>query len=142
MTKEIHTEVLVNASPKKVWSVLTDFEAYPSWNPFIKSLTGDVAVGNTINVRIQPPNGGGMSFSPKVLQFEENKKFQWKGKLLFEGLFDGEHVFELIDNGDNTTLFRQSESFSGIFVYLFNTKNTTSGFEEMNRELKELAEKS
>jgi uncharacterized protein YndB with AHSA1/START domain len=40
MSKEINTEILINATPKKVWSILTNFAEYPNWNPFIKSIKG------------------------------------------------------------------------------------------------------
>jgi Polyketide cyclase / dehydrase and lipid transport len=38
--KEIVTEIEINAAPSRVWQVLTDFEKYPIWNPFIKKITG------------------------------------------------------------------------------------------------------
>jgi hypothetical protein len=143
MAKEIKTEILINATPEKVWSILTNFDNYPNWNPFIKSITGEVKVGNKITARIEPPQAKGMTFKPKILTFETNKEFKWLGHLLFVGLFDGEHKFELIDNRNGTTSFRQSEKFKGILVPLLKKlldNNTKNGFEEMNRKLKELAE--
>lgn len=144
MATEIKTEILINASPEKVWAILTDFQNYPNWNPFIKSITGNVAVGNKIVARLEPPEASGMTFKPKVLQFDENKKFRWLGHLLFPGLFDGEHQFELIDNANGTTTFIQSEKFNGILVPLFKKMldvNTKNGFVLMNEKLKELSEK-
>lgn len=143
MAKEIKTEILINATPEKVWAILTDFKNYPNWNPFIKSIQGDVKPGNKIAARIEPPGAKGMDFKPKVLTFETNKELRWLGHLLFAGLFDGAHKFELIDNGNGTTTFRQSEKFTGILVPLFKKQldiNTRKGFEEMNKKLKELAE--
>jgi hypothetical protein len=140
MAKEIKTEILINSTPEKVWAILTNFDDYPNWNPFIKSLNGEVKIGNKIKVSIQPPNSKGMTFKPKVIAFETNKELRWLGHLLFTGLFDGEHKFELIDNGNGTTTFRQSEKFKGIFVGLLNLENTKKGFEAMNGKLKELAE--
>jgi hypothetical protein len=143
MAKEIKTEILINTTPEKVWNILTDFDKYPNWNPFIKSITGNVAVGNKIAARIEPPEANGMTFIPKILAFETNKELRWIGHLLFPGLFDGEHKFELIDNKNGTTTFRQSEKFGGILVPLFKKmldENTTNGFNLMNRKLKELAE--
>jgi hypothetical protein len=143
MAKEIKTEILINATPEKVWSILTNFDNYPNWNPFIKSIKGEVKVGNKITVRIEPPEAKGMTFRPKILTLETNKELKWIGHLLFTGLFDGEHKFELIDNGDGTTTFRQNEKFKGILVPLFKKQldnNTKKGFEEMNKKLKELAE--
>lgn len=143
MAKEIKTEIVINATPEKVWSVLTNFDNYPNWNPFIKSINGEVKVGNNITVRIEPPASKGMTFKPKVLTLETNKELSWLGHFLFTGFFDGEHKFELFDNGDGTTTFRQSEKFKGILVPLFKKQldnNTKRGFEEMNTKLKELSE--
>lgn len=143
MAKEIKTEILINATPQKVWAILTNFEKYPDWNPFIKSIKGEVKTGNNITVRIEPPGASGMTFKPKVLTWETHKEFKWLGRLLFTGFFDGEHKFELIDNRNGTTTLIQSEIFKGILVPLFKKQldnNTRKGFEEMNKKLKELAE--
>ena len=143
MAKEIKTEILINATSDKVWTVFTNFDNYLKWNPFIKSIIGQVLVGNVIIVQLEPPGAKGMTFKPKVLTFEPNKELRWLGHLLFPGLFDGEHKFELIDNGDGTTTFRQSERFKGILVPLFKKmldENTMNGFNLMNQKLKELAE--
>lgn len=145
MAKEIKTEILINATPEKVWSVLTNFDNYPNWNPFLKSIKGEVKVGNKITARMEPPETKGMTFNPRILTFETNKELSWIGHLLFAGLFDGKHKFELIDNGNGTTTFRQSEKFKGILVPLLKTQldnNTKKGFEEMNKKLKELVEKN
>lgn len=143
MTKEIKAEIVINASPEKIWGILKNFDNYPTWNPFIKSIKGEVKVGNKITVRIEPPNAKGMTFKPKVLTYETNKQLSWLGQLFFTGVFDGEHKFELIDNGNRTTTFTQSEKFKGFLVPLFKKQldnNTKKGFEEMNKKLKELAE--
>ena len=45
MTRRIDTEILIQASSERVWAVLTDFAAYPEWNPFIVSLEGKAEWG-------------------------------------------------------------------------------------------------
>ena len=143
MAKEIKTEILIHATPEKVWSILTNFDNYPNWNPFIKSINGEVKVGNTITARIEPPEANGMTFKPKILSYDVNKELSWLGHLIIPGLFDGQHKFELIDNGNGTTTFIQSEKFKGILVPLFKKMldiNTINGFDAMNKKLKELAE--
>jgi hypothetical protein len=144
MTKEIKTEIYIRATPEKIWKILTDFGNYPSWNPFIRSISGIVGVGKKIRVRLEPPEARGMTFKPEVLALETNKEFRWIGHLFFPGLFDGEHKFELVDNVNGTTTFRQSEILNGILVPVFKKMidvNTTNGFNLMNQKLKELAEK-
>ena len=61
--KKLTTEIIINAAPQKIWSILTGFEQYPTWNPFITSITGDVGVGNKITVRLEPPEASGMTMS-------------------------------------------------------------------------------
>lgn len=141
MAKEIKTEIVIQATPQKIWEILTDFESYPNWNPFITSISGNIQTGNRITVNINPPNGSSMTFKPKVLTIIENKELSWIGSVLFKGLFDGQHKFTLTDNENGTTTFIQSEEFKGIFVWLFNPQKTKNGFNTMNQKLKELAEK-
>lgn len=136
--KEIRTSIKINATPDKVWSIFTDFENYPNWNPFISSLTGTVAVGETIKIKLP-----GMTFKPTVLKFEKNKELRWLGKLFFSGVFDGAHSFILEDNGDGTTTFHQNEIFNGFLVGMFSKqldRDTKPGFESMNQKLKKLVE--
>lgn len=124
---------------------LTDFQNLRTWNPFIKSITGEAKAGSQITVSIAPPDGKGMTFKPTVLAFVPNKEFRWLGKLLFKGLFDGEHKFELIDNGNGTTTFLHSVKFKGLLVGLFKNQlqnNTKKGFELMNASFKNYIEKN
>jgi hypothetical protein len=139
----ITTSIIINATAENVWSILTDFENYMQWNPFITSITGAIKVGNTLQVTVAPPNGNAMKFKPTLLVVNEHKELKWKGKLLLKGLFDGEHQFEIIDNKNGTVTLVQSENFTGILVPPFKKTikiNTKNGFVLMNEKLKERAE--
>ncbi|MFK8045617.1 MAG: SRPBCC family protein [Crocinitomicaceae bacterium] len=144
MTKIIQTTITIKASPSEVWAILTEFDKYPNWNPFIKSITGQAKVGSILIAKIQPPESKEMTFKPRVHVSDENEELKWKGKLLFKGLFDGEHQFLISDNGDGTVSFEQNEKFTGLLVKILPSsmfKNTESGFKEMNAKLKIEAEK-
>jgi len=137
--KILKTEILIKATPAIVWQILTNVDAYPDWNPFIKSVKGELVVGQ--NIEIELP---GMNFKPKLLVLEENKELRWIGKLFLKGLFDGEHSFEIIDHRDGTVTFKQEEIFNGILVGLFSKKldrETKADFIAMNEALKVRAEK-
>jgi hypothetical protein len=141
--KEIHTEIEINASAEKVWRVLTDFAAYPEWNPFVRRAEGEVGVGARLYVYIHPSGGKGMSFRPTVLVADPNRELRWLGQLWLPGLFDGEHSFSIEPLGEGHVRFVQRELFGG-FLLLFLSKmldgDTRRGFEEMNRALKLRAE--
>lgn len=136
---EIITSIDIQASPEQVWKVFSDFQSYPKWNPFVKKMIGTPKVGERIIVDLP-----GMQFKPRVLVYEANKEFKWLGHLLFKGLFDGEHRFELKLNSDGSTTFIHAEKFAGILVPLFKHKllsDTKQGFEAMNQRLKEEVER-
>jgi hypothetical protein len=141
--QHIETEILIHAKPEKVWAVLTDFDKHPKWNPFIKSIEGEKAVGKQLKVVIQPPKSSAMTFKPVVMNFDAGKEFRWKGKLGISGIFDGEHYFRLIDMGENTTKFIHGEKFSGLLVPLMGgaLKKTKEGFRLMNEALKRECER-
>ncbi len=143
MKKEISSQILIHASPEKIWLILSDFINYPNWNPFIVSIAGELKKGAHISVKLKPEGSSAMQFTPEILELENNKVFCWKGKLGIKGLFDGEHRFELKPNQNGDTLFIQSEKFSGILVPLFRKmidSATKRSFESMNNKLKQLAE--
>jgi hypothetical protein len=141
---EIRTEVIINANPTRVWKILMEFDRYPEWNPFIKTINGQPIKGNKISVRLEAPDSFGMTINPRIVRVVDEKEFRWLGHLIMPGLFDGEHVFELTDNENGTTTFIQREKFRGILIPLFRKmlhNNTRRGFESMNQQLKIEAEK-
>ena len=142
MTIEIATEIEFNATPESVWKVLTDFENYPKWNPFIKSISGEKKEGKRLAIEITQPNRKPMTFSPVVLTFKTNKELRWLGKLGVKGIFDGEHYFRIIERENGYIKFEHGEIFSGILVGFMPKllKDTKIGFERMNKALKEECE--
>ena len=137
--KEIHTEIEINAPAEKVWQVLTDFAAYPEWNPFVRRGKGEISVGARLHIYIQPSGGKGMSFRPTVLVADPNREFRWLGHLWLPGLFDGEHSFLIEPLADGRVRFVQRERFGGLLLPLLSKmldRDIRRGFEEMNRALK------
>lgn len=141
--KNIETEIIIDSGVANVWNVLTNFDAYPIWNPFIKSIKGEKKVGQNLIVSIKPPNSKGMTFKPIITQLNANSEFRWKGKFLMPGIFDGEHYFRLFQLNVNQTKLIQGETFSGILVGLMSSmlNDTEEGFKQMNLSLKKECEK-
>jgi uncharacterized protein YndB with AHSA1/START domain len=71
--KKIVREIEISATPNRVWQVLTDFEKYPTWNPFIKKITGIPAKNEKLEVHMPDPRGGTMVFMPTVLVAESDR---------------------------------------------------------------------
>jgi uncharacterized protein YndB with AHSA1/START domain len=47
---ELRTEIIIDASPEKVWKALTDLDKYPDWNPFICHAVGKAKLGETVDI--------------------------------------------------------------------------------------------
>jgi hypothetical protein len=144
--KEIITGIEINAPPSRVWQILTDFEKYPTWNPFIKRISGIAARNEKLEVHMPDPRGGTMVFTPDVLVAESHRELRWLGRS--EGdAFNSEHRFliEPIENNNNNNKvhFTQSEKFTGSMVASLEGWLDTAvkqNFEGMNRALKQRAE--
>lgn len=141
----LHTHIHISAVPERVWEILTDFEKYPEWNPFVNVFKGLPQPGAKVEIRLQPQNGRAMTFKPVILEYEKNRSLAWLGSLFVKGLFDGEHRFELHANPDGTTTLYQTEHFNGMLVPLFKKNlltNTQADFMRLNEALKQRAEQT
>ena len=141
--RRIETDSEISAPASRVWALLTDFARMPSWNPFIKSISGNLLQGTRLAVHIAPPGSSGMHFKPTVLSVRPERELRWLGHLFVPGIFDGEHYFLLEPIGENRTRLTQGEKFSGLLIGLLsNTLAATSaGFKAMNTALKQQAER-
>lgn len=137
----IDTSIDIAASPARVWEILTDFAAYPQWNPFITRVAGLPVAGGRLVVTIQPPGRKPMMFRPIVLAATPEVELRWRGRLLMPGLFDGEHLFRL-SPADGGCRLDHSEVFSGLLAGLLGgtLPATRRGFVAMNEALKARAE--
>lgn len=143
--REIKTQISIDASAELVWSLLTDFGRYAEWNPFVTEATGHVEVGQRLRIRIEPPGGRAMTFSPVVVRASVARELRWIGRLVVPGLFDGEHIFEIQPTSETSVLLHHREEFRGILVPMLWDgihRSTKAGFEEMNRALKQMAERN
>ncbi|PUE66428.1 SRPBCC domain-containing protein [Arcobacter lacus] len=141
-TNETETSIRINSKANKIWQELTNFEEYRNWNPSIIDISGELGKNKILKIVVKIDKKT-MIFKPKILVCEENKELRWLGKLLFSGIFDGEHYFLIEENSDGTSTFIQGEKFCGILIPFFGKMilNTKKGFEAMNEELKKRVEK-
>jgi len=138
----VATVIEIDADPHAVWDVLTDFPAYPEWNPFMDSIDGTAEVGRRLVVHLAGRGGRGTTFRPTVLVATPGEELRWIGRLGPGGLFDGVHSFVLTANPDGTTRLTHSERFTGILVALLKGATTGShaGFEAFNEALRRRVE--
>ena len=139
-TLSVTTEI--DAPPSTVWRLLVAWGDYSSWNPFITSIEGDLAVGGRLRARIRPPGGSPMTFRPTVTIVREQRTLEWVGHLVVPGLFTGRHSFQLERLGAHRSRLTQAEVFTGLLVPITGATlaRTLQGFHSMNEALRQRAE--
>ena len=143
MSRRLSAEVEVEASPARVWEVLTDFAAYRQWNPFIVQATGQAVPGSRLELKMRPSGGRTTTIRPEVLEADPGRKLRWLGRVLVPGLFDGEHRFTIQPTGPGRVRLTQHEEFRGRLAPLLMAliaKPTLESFQRMNDALKARAE--
>lgn len=141
--KTIETKTIIHSAKEMIWQTLMEFDSYPDWNPFIKSIEGTVEEGDYLIVKIQPEEMKVQKFKPEILTNKKNTEFRWKGKLFIPGLFDGEHYFLLNSLKDGSVEFVHGEKFSGLLsspILKMIGSQTQAGFKAMNLALKQRVE--
>ncbi|KAK9382650.1 uncharacterized protein V2V93DRAFT_160707 [Kockiozyma suomiensis] len=147
---EISTEITIDAAPSKVREIFLDFASHKDWNPLLTSIEvykGETSApaGSQLKVQLEIPGKSPMVMYPTVLENSE-QVLKWKGNVLFDSIFAGEHYFAYSPSEDGSkTKFVQGEKFSGITSRLFMAffaKSTEEGFVSLNEALKKKAEKS
>ncbi|HEX2615357.1 MAG TPA: SRPBCC domain-containing protein [Nitrososphaera sp.] len=143
--KELRTEIEINSSPERVWKILTDFDKYEQWNPFIHKIIGQPKEGARIEIHIETPGGKNRKYGPTLTKVDEGRELRWLGKSSLPGFLNGEHIFAIEQLEPQRVRFVQREVFDGLLTSLFGKSLDTDvrqGLEEMNRALKERAERT
>lgn len=140
--KELRTEIEIQASPEKVWKILTDLDKWPDWNPFITHAIGNAQLGEKVDITV----GSGpkaMVLHCTVTNVELNRELRWKYHMMLPFLFQGEHSMSIEPLGADHVRFVDREVFNGLLVPLQAKDidiNSKRGFEAMDQALKERAE--
>lgn len=139
----LYSAIDIDAPAERIWDILTDFDAYSEWNPFITRIAGTPRVNERLDVHLQPPGGMAITLHPILLEVAPGDTLRWLGRLLLPGVFDGEHHFVLESLGPDRTRLVQQERFNGLLVGVFASsldQHTLAGFHAMNAALKLRAE--
>jgi hypothetical protein len=143
--KEIRTEIDINASPEKAWEVLTDFDRFPQWNPFIRQISGSPEIGAKLKIQLQTSRGKSRTYRPTVTKVEPNHELRWFGKSIIPGIFNGERIFTIEPLKTNHVRFVHMEIFTGLGVALVGNrldKDMNESFVKMNHAFKEKVEQA
>jgi hypothetical protein len=99
----------IDAPPERVWPILADAPAYPSWDSGVEGVEGRIEPGATLKVRSSA--NPGRAFPVKVAELSPPRRMVWSGGMPL-GLFRGVRTYTLAPDGAGTR-FTMREEYSG-----------------------------
>lgn len=140
-------EMEIAASADRVWAVLTEFERYPDWNPYILRLETDRQPGSRITLRIVQPNWKKpLTLHPRLTNLDDRyREVRWEGRVGIPLIFDTNHWIRVERIEDDRSRVVQAERFSGLFSSLLPSsarRATKLAFRLMAKALRERVEEA
>lgn len=135
--KSVHHEISINASPAKVWEVLSDTDSYNSWNPVMKLLEGKIQEGNKVKYQFTQDADNVSEIPSLVKKVVPNKLLNQGGGLSMVITFDHRYILEPEGNGTKLTIH---EDYKGIYVNFWNPTPVEKAYARLNEALKHRAE--
>lgn len=133
----------IAAPAPRVWAILTDFAAYPQWNPFLLSVEGRLRRGARLVARVAPPGQPAILVHLRLKRVRPPQELCWRGHVLAPGLLDGEQAFAITPLDDQHCRFHHVERLSGVLAPMLTAGvqlTTQAGVEAMGHALKARAE--
>jgi len=135
----IRAETVIDAPVGKVWSVLVDFENYPSWNPFTTSIKTNFKVGEKVDMMVAMTSKRSISQVEWIKAIEPERKMCWGMTLGAPFLLKAERCQILKSVKGSQTRYYTDDTFSGLLVPLImltHGKHVQRGFIKVAAALK------
>ncbi|MFN0049848.1 MAG: SRPBCC domain-containing protein [Cytophagales bacterium] len=135
----VFTEIEINASPEKVWSVLTDWKKLKEWSSSFVGISTDQMIKGErfVSYFKNPLTGGAIELEHVCTDYEEGRKFGWSGDII--GKVTDLHIYSVEPTLKGTTLFKQEDGLHGPHSKLLNflaEHHMMSMYKKFNLELK------
>lgn len=130
----VHTEIVIPATPDRIWTVLTAAPCYEEWNPVMVHADGEYVEGRTVKYRVREPNGEEYPMKAKVAAVVEAKKLNQVGGVRTILRFDHTWRLEPVEGG---TRVIQKEEYRGIGVWFWDESWIELAYSRANEALRE-----
>jgi hypothetical protein len=137
------TTFAVDASAEQVWAVLSDFDAWSTWNPSVPRIRGECRVGSKLRMTLAMPGRPSANVTAVVTSAVPNRSLHWHGNVGGDHFFSGTREFDIAPQPDGTVAVTHVENVSGVFFPIFKAVMGDAiqrHHDNLNAALKERAE--
>jgi hypothetical protein len=118
---KVELGIAIDAPIERIWAVLSDFAAYPEWNPYVKAVQGQVAPEARIEMDMlyhteyNTDKGKRVTEAVEVTAFAPPKYFSWVWKHpRGDWWLSAERIFRLRAREDGKCTFFNEVYFNGM----------------------------
>jgi hypothetical protein len=138
----LRTTIDIDAPAALVWSVLTDFAAYPEWNPLTVRVEGVARVDEVVALHVEL---GGKTLRRKhvISRLEPEKALCWTIRTRKPWLMRGERCQTIEDLGDGRCRYANCEGVHGlasVVVAIAYKRTIHAALEACSKAVKQRAE--
>jgi hypothetical protein len=127
----VRQEMVVAAPRMRIWRLLTNFEQYERWNPYVVQARGDARIGNQLTFGTEK----GDELEPEVMDVKSQRKLRWRTRRLAPGILDEEQTFRIIPVGDGRFRLVYEGRIEGVLAPFSDTTAREQGYLRMLRAL-------
>ncbi|NVO58507.1 SRPBCC domain-containing protein [Rhodobacteraceae bacterium B1Z28] len=140
---KIHTDIIIDAAPDVVWSVLTDTGNYSNWAAFLVDIKGEISDGAQITTVFQvDPTKEKLTIIDHKITVADGEEFYWAEK--GPGGIRDNHHFKAEPVAEGKTRFIHTDEIMGGLTWLMGDRLARmyrDGYQAFNRGLKAEAER-
>lgn len=136
--KSVHHEIVIQASPEKVWAVITNTDQYPDWNPVMQLLEGSVKEGNKVKYQFTQAADNSYNIDSTVKKVRPNTLLNQGGGTPGVLTFDHKYILEPHAEGTRLSIH---EDYAGIGVNFWNPVPVEAAYIRLNEAIKRESEK-
>ena len=129
----------VDAPRDRVWGIVTAFDEYADWNPYMRRVDGDAQDGGAVVVRLETSNGSS-ELSASITVYRPPRKLGWTSRLVAPGLRDVEYEIIVTELARDRTRVVQHARYEGLLAPFVDRTALEDGLESMTRALAARAE--
>ncbi|MDZ4374084.1 MAG: SRPBCC domain-containing protein [Phenylobacterium sp.] len=132
----------IQAPAEVVWDIVYDLERWADWNPTYPKASGDVRIGETLDITLALPDQPPQPLKPRVLEWVPNEQLHWRLTMM-GGLIRTTRYIEIQTLHQSGCIVDNGEIFSGLMGPSLGRRVrglVRRGFAAMNEALKDRAE--
>ena len=131
--KTIHAEIIIEAAPEEVWSVLTDASGHAVWNPLLVPIRGEIREGAEVEYRMTQPNGTQSTMKSRIGKMVALTELHQRAGI--PGVLTAHHSYRL-EPAQGGTRAIQREIDNGIAMLFWDSSSVRPTYEKVNQALK------